>query len=120
MQVHAYTHCSVCGRAEGIVACKCIILKIVIFVLIQVLALVSVLVLLFVQFFIHPYKNKLANYLESFALLVLIVPLGLGNTPAFVETAVDSVVLWPLFYLPVFTELVIIAAYVGYILWYVQ
>ena len=67
------------------------------------------------QFFVHPYKNKMANYLESFALLVLTMLLGFGNTPAFVEAA--DVVLWPLFYLPVFAEIVIIAAYVGYILW---
>ena len=87
-------------------------------VLLQVLALVNVLVLLFVQYFVHPYKNKLANYLESFALLVLIVPLGLGNTPTFVEAAVGtSVMLWPLFYLPVFAEVIIITSYVGYILW---
>lgn len=92
--------------------------KIVFSVLLQVLALVNVLVLLFVQYFVHPYKNKLANYLESFALLVLIVPLGLGNTPTFVEAAVGtSVMLWPLFYLPVFAEIIIITAYVGYILW---
>lgn len=122
MQVHACTLCSVCGRVEGIPACNCTVLytlsKLVFSVLLQVLALVNVLVLLFIQSFVHPYKNKLANYLESFTPLVLIVPLGLGNTPAFVEAAVDtSVVLWPLFYLPVFAEIVIITAYVGYILW---
>ena len=73
------------------------------------------LALLLLQLFIHPYKNKMANYLESFAFLVLIMLLGFGNTPAFVE-AVD-VVFWPLFYLPVFIEVVIIAVYVGYTLW---
>ena len=81
----------------------------------QVLALVNLLALLFLQFFIHPYKNKMANYLESFALLVLIVLLGFGNTPAFVQKV--EVVFWPLFYLPVFVEIVIIAVYVGYVLW---
>ena len=81
----------------------------------QVLALMNMLVLLLLQFFVHPYKNKTANYLESFALLVLIVLLGFGNTPAFVESV--DVVLWPLFYLPVFVEVVIIAAYVGFTLW---
>lgn len=72
----------------------------------------NMLVLLLLQFFIHPYKNKMANYLESFALLVLIVLLGFGNTSESVD-----VVFWPLFYLPVFIEIVIITAYVGFILW---
>ena len=85
--------------------------------MIQVLALINVLALILLQLLIHPYKNKMANYLESFALLVLIVLLGLGNTPAFIEVA--NVVLWPLFYLPVLAEFIVISAYVGFILWYV-
>ena len=117
MQIHACTHSSLHGRTKGTfhAALSRHHLRLTNFVLIQVLALVNILILLFIQFFVHPYKNKMANYLESFALLVLIMLLGLGNTPAFVETV--DVVLWPLFYLPIFVEIVIITVYVGYILW---
>ena len=59
----------------------------------------------------------MANYFESFSLLVLIVLLGFGNTPTFVETV--DVVFWPLFYIPVFAETTAIAAFVGFILWYI-
>ena len=84
---------------------------------VQVLALVNMLVFFFIQFFIHPYRSVVTNYLESFFLLVLVVLLGLGNTPVFRETV--EVTLWPLFYLPIFVGLVVVAVYVGYQVWYV-
>ena len=75
------------------------------------------LVFFFIQFFIHPYESAVANYLESFYLLVLVVLLGLGNTPVLLETV--KFTLWPLFYLPIVVGLVVVAVCMGYIVWYV-
>ena len=115
IQIHGCSHCSLCGGTKGNRMHAFGITSLLFSGMFQVLALVSMLALLLLQLFIHPYKNKMANYLESFAILVLIMLLGFGNTSAFVESL--DVALWPLFYLPVFIEIAVIAVYVGYILW---
>jgi hypothetical protein len=49
---------------------------------------------------IHPYRNKVANYMESFLFLWLVCFLGLGNTTELQTGTHDK---WPdlLLYLPV-------------------
>ena len=75
-----------------------------------------------VQFYLHPYEDRIANYLESFALLVLVILLGLGNTTVFVDSADNSqryikYALLPLYYLPVLVGGVTAVVYVAYQIW---
>lgn len=73
-----------------------------------------------VQFYLHPYEDRIANYLESFVLLVLVVLLGLGNTTVLVDTVDDSqryFTLLPLYYLPVLVGGVMAVVYVAYHVW---
>ena len=73
-----------------------------------------------VQFYLHPYKDRIANYLESFVLLVLIVLLGLGNTTVLVDSVDNSqryFTLLPLYYLPVLVGGVTAVVYVTYQIW---
>ena len=71
------------------------------------------------QFYIHPYEDVKANYLESFVLFVLVVLLGLGSTTVLVRVAVSSstFTLWPLFYLPVVVGVVVATIYILYHVW---
>ena len=73
-----------------------------------------------VQFYLHPYEDKIANYLESFVLLVLVVLLGLGNTTVLVDTVDGSqryFTLLPLYYLPVLVGGVTAFIYIAYQIW---
>ena len=72
------------------------------------------------QFYLHPYKDALSNYLESFVLFVLIVLLGLGNTTVLVDTVNGGryFTLLPIYYLPVLVGLVTTVAYIVYQIWY--
>lgn len=48
----------------------------------QVVPLILSIPIFVLQSFIHPYKSKVANYLESFLFLWLVCLLGLANTTA--------------------------------------
>ena len=86
----------------------------------QTLSLSLALGLLVLQSTIHPYKNLIANYLESSILLCLVVVLALGNTTPLVQLAVrqqTDFTLWPLFYLPVLAVVIVLATLPVYALW---
>ena len=72
-----------------------------------------------VQFYLHPYKDASANYMESFVLLVLVVLLGLGNTTLVVDTVNNNgrFTLWPIYYLPVLVGGVATTIYIVYHIW---
>ena len=96
-------------------------LYLILFVL-QFVPLVLSLILLVTQTVAHPYKNKLANHLETFSLLVLVVLLALGNTtPIIIGTNMDNLrdvfTLWPLFFLPVAVGAIVAVIYFGYQIW---
>lgn len=61
----------------------------------------------------------MANYMESFVLLVLVVLLGLGNTTVLIEAVDDGrhFTLLPLYYLPVFVGFVTVVSFIVYQLW---
>ena len=72
------------------------------------------------QFYLHPYEDRIANYLESFVLLVLVVLLGLGNTTVLVDTVDNSqryFTLLPVYYLPVLVGGVMTVVYIAYQIW---
>lgn len=79
------------------------------------------LVLFIVQFYIHPYEDAKANYLESFVLFSLVVFLGLGSTTSLIEVShfhSKNFTLWPLFYLPLAVGAVVATLYIAYQTWY--
>ena len=68
------------------------------------------------QFYVHPYEDTLANYMESLTLFVLVVLLALGDTTFLIRRAnnVQSFTLWPIYYSPVFVGGIIAAVYIAY------
>ena len=72
-----------------------------------------------VQFYLHPYENTIANYMESFVLLVLVVLLGLGNTAVLIEVVNDGryFTLLPLYYLPVLVGFVTAVLFIAHKVW---
>ena len=85
--------------------------------LLQVVPLFLSIIFFLVQFYLHPYEDRIANYLESFVLLVLVVLLGLGNTTVLVDNVDDSqryYALLSLYYLPVLVGGVTTVIYIAY------
>ena len=72
-----------------------------------------------VQFYFHPYEDTMANYMESFVLLVLVVLLGLGNTTVLIEVVDDGryFTLLPLYYFPALVGFVTAVAFIAYQVW---
>ena len=87
----------------------------------QTIPLFLMVLFFMVQFYFHPYEDTAANYLESFALFVLVIVLGLGNTTVFTDAVSSSkhFTLAPVFYLPAVVGGVVTAVFVGYQIWYV-
>ena len=85
----------------------------------QAVPLVLSLLIFLLQFYLHPYKDTRANYMESFVLLVLVVLVGLGNTTSQVDAANDSshFTLWPIYYIPVIIGGVATIVYAIYQIW---
>lgn len=67
------------------------------------------------QTVIHPYKNKLANYTESFLFLWLVGLLSLANTTALQNNPMKE--LWPLLYIPVMLGAIVLFACIGFVIW---
>lgn len=89
-------------------------------IILQIVPLFLSVIFFLVQFYLHPYEDRISNYLESFVLLVLVVLLGLGNTTVLVDTVDDSqryFTLLPLYYLPVLVGGVTAVAYVVHHIW---
>ena len=78
--------------------------------------------LFIIQFYIHPYEDTKANYLESFVLFSLVVFLGLGSTMSLVRASHfhsnNNFTLWPLFYLPLAVGAVVTTSYIVYQIWW--
>ena len=72
-----------------------------------------------IQFYVHPYEDVKANYLESFILFVLVVILGFGSTTALIRAGFihTNFTMWPLFYLPVVVGAVVATIYVLFQIW---
>ena len=106
-------------------ACHMTRIKVLVFNLIldhffQIVPLFLLVMILLAQFFLHPYEDRIANYSETFTLLVLVALLGLGNTTVLVDTVDNSqryFTLSPLYYLPVLVGGVTAVAYVTYHIW---
>jgi hypothetical protein len=86
----------------------------------QIIPLLLTLMLFIVQFYIHPYEDAKANYLESFVLFSLVIFLGLGSTTSLVRAShfhSNNFTLWPLFYLPLVVGAVVATIYIVYQTW---
>ncbi len=85
----------------------------------QTLAVLMTVIVLSLHSFVHPYKSMVANHSKSFALLLLLIILALGNTTELVVTVEDegSFTLAPLLYFPLAVAVVVFMALVGYNLW---
>lgn len=72
----------------------------------QVVPLVLTIAIFVMQTMIHPYRNKVANYMESILFLWLVCFLGLGNTTELQSGKHER---WPdtLLYIPVACALVV-------------
>lgn len=87
--------------------------------------MVLTIVIFVLQTFIHPYRNVVANYIESLLFLWLVCLLGLGNTTALQETLADykdgeSDPVWPtnvLLGIPLAIALVVTVVHSIFLVW---
>ena len=71
-----------------------------------------------IQWFIQPYKDRMANIAEAFCLTVLVIVLCIGDTNDFVSLAMGHYfILWPLFYLPAVVAFVCLCVVIGIEIW---
>ena len=75
--------------------------------------------MLALNWFVQPYKDRKANAAEAFSLTILTLLLILGNNKSLVDLGRErgSVIIWPLFYLPLAVAIVSVGGYCGWRLW---
>ena len=73
-----------------------------------------------IQWFIQPYKDRMANIAEALCLSILVVVLCIGDTNDIVSLAMGHYIrLWPVFYLPVVVGFVCLCVVIGKEIWWV-
>ena len=71
-----------------------------------------------IQWFIQPYKDRMANIAEALCLSILVVVLCIGDTNDIVSLAMGHYIrLWPVFYLPVVVGFVCLCVVIGKEIW---